>query len=139
MWSRAFAKAKDHLRPDLMLVVEGFAEPQGDDSRYGAAKLFAEKIWPLEDELEDYVRSVTAKVPLEKLAPFSELMERSGLASASPERPSFYVSLSDGLTGTAVFCLAKSPRLTLGFLAEGSKILGERSFSFSDDASPPRG
>jgi DNA polymerase-3 subunit alpha len=138
VWSNTYKKVKDLLKTDLMLVIEGQADPQNEDSRYGSAKILADKIWPLEDELEDHTGSVTVKVPLEKLSQFSLIMTQREILPIDDQRPPFYVRISDALTGDAIYSLKKSPKLTLDLLADAAKVLGYGSFRCSDDPRPPR-
>jgi DNA polymerase-3 subunit alpha len=139
VWSRVFSKLKDLLSENLMLVVEGQAEPQNADSRYGSAKIIADRIWPLEEELESRAKSVTVKVFLDKLPMFYELLAKEEIIGLNNQRPNFYINLEEPLSGEAIFKLNKFPKITLELLTKAAAILGPGSFRFSDDAGPQRG
>jgi DNA polymerase-3 subunit alpha len=143
IWSRSFAKARkllqDESRQNRMMVVEGFADPQSADSRFGSAKIMADELWPLEESLESRMRSLSVKVPLHKLRAFTEYVSSKDLFKRTPERPVFYVRVKEGPAGEGIYRLDNTPRITLSFLSEAAKILGSGAFRFSDAASPPEG
>ncbi|MDR2459769.1 MAG: DNA polymerase III subunit alpha [Deltaproteobacteria bacterium] len=137
IWSRAWSKIKDLPLEGRMFVVEGLVQPKTQDTPFGGAKIVLEEVWDLEEEIEEKIRSVIIKVPFRSLKVLIDLIKSQKLMAKKPKGPTFYLRIHDSTSGEGIFELDTTPKLTLPFITEINKVLGQDALNFSSDASPP--
>ncbi|MDR2354309.1 MAG: DNA polymerase III subunit alpha [Deltaproteobacteria bacterium] len=160
-WSRNWTKLKHKLLSNKMFVIEGWAEPQSADNRYGSAKIIVDDIWSLEEDLESRVKSVVISVKLKYLPQITDFLTNRTLFPLRPELPYYYLliacdlpmgapgslqigSLQEGQAhisrGEGIYRLNQIPRLDLQFLEELTKFMGNTvSIRFENTKDTPRG
>ncbi|MDR1167069.1 MAG: DNA polymerase III subunit alpha [Deltaproteobacteria bacterium] len=136
LWSRTWTRLQDELTPNKTLVVEGWAEPQDEDSRYGSAKIIVDGLWSLDDDLDRKVKFVLVSLPLKKAPEAAPLFDPATARPHAEGLPRYFLKIDDG-EGEAFLRLPASPPLTPAFVSEATALLGDaRAFHFTDEPFP---
>ncbi|MDR2613244.1 MAG: DNA polymerase III subunit alpha [Deltaproteobacteria bacterium] len=129
VWANSFESVRGLLDGDdaRFVVVDGRAEPQAEDSRFGTAKISVEDIWSLESDLLNRVKSVEISLPLRQAPAAAELLSSWEPIPEGAQSPRFCLNLRCR-DGVASYLVDRPPLLTLELLERGERVLGEGSF-----------